>query len=343
MNMKILINVSNIFYRSVTYFISLLFQTRKRIISVFCKEYNMIAALGVYILFRIIPVIFHLVGIYLLIKVKYIKRYQKIQGIYLMWLSIVEITMNLSKIAIKVTKLTDNISLAYPLDMVRTGFLCTQMLLVLAGMTADRLAFVRLNLNYKLKLAQKATKIFVSNALLFSVLVTVTMFLTLPTISNLDEMKSLYYWPISDTFITIVFVTCYVAMIKTINEKNKKLYGAESIIYQHKMRKATLVPKLIVGSYFIFWMSTSIIYLGFKLAAKEMPIWLKVILDVIVCMGYSKDAIFYIFFCHPIRRVLKKFFQKGKDDDVCVISGNRATAATTTATTTRTTSSSSSN
>jgi len=130
-----------------------------------------------------------------------------------------------------------------------------------------------------------------------------------------------------------------VAILQTINKKNKKLYGAESVIYQHKMRKATLVPKLIVASYFVFWMSASVIYLGFYLAAKRLPTWLKVILDVMVCVGYSTDAIFYIFFCRPIRRVLKKkLFWKGKED-VCVISGTRVTTVSKRSTTTRKTAS----
>ena len=281
---------------------------------------------GIYILFRIIPVIFHSVGIYLLINVKYIKRYQKIQGIYLMWLSIVEITMNLSKIVVKVT------GVSYPsfslyLDVVRTGFFCTQMLLALSAMTIDRAVFVKFNLRYRLKLANKTTKAFIFIAVLFSSLITLIMLLTQTTKSRLSETKTLYYWPINDAFVMFVFMICYASMIHTINKKSKKLYGSESIMYKHRMQKATMVPKLIVVSFIFFWTSADLIYLGFHLADKAVPFGLEIAVNIMVCTAYTTDAVFYIYFCRPIRRVLKKKFSLKKvKQDVCIINGDKATA-----------------
>jgi len=279
--------------------------------------------IGIFVLFRVIPIMLHSVGLYLLVNVRYMKRYQKIQGIYLMWLSITEITMNLSKIVIKLTS-SSSPDFSHILNLVRTGFFSTQVVLVLSAMTVDRLMFVRLNLRYKLKLATRATKLVIIFSVIFCVPVTLAMFLTQSTSDQLSDTKLLYYWPINDTFVMIVFMICYTNMIYTINKKSKKLYGCESIMYKNRMQKATLVPKLIVTSFFVFWMVGDLIYFGYRLADKAVPFWAKTTVNIMVCTAYSTDAVFYIYFCRPVRRVLnKKFMWKKKRKDVCVISGAR--------------------
>ena len=280
---------------------------------------------SLYILFRIIPIILHILGVYLLLNVKYIKRYHKVQGIYLMWLSIVEITMNMSKIVIKVTE-TSNPNLSLRLDIVRTGFLSTQMMLALSAMTIDRAVFVKLNMKYNLELASTTAKVAIFNSVLTSLLVMLAMFLTQTTKEQLSNTKR-YYWTIYDAFVVIVFVVCYASMIHTIKKTSKKLFCIESDIYKNRMRKAIMVPTTIVLSFIIFWMSTNTIILGFHLVKEEKPEWLKIALNIMVSTAYSTDAVFYIYFCRPIRRAMKKKFswKKKKKQDVCVINRARVT------------------
>ena len=256
--------------------------------------------LTIFIIFRIIPVIFHSLGIYLLLNVKFIKRYQPIQGRYLLWLSCIEICMNLSKIAIK---LVGN-QIAFYLDTLRTGLLGTQMLLILMTLTGDRAAYVYLRFKYEMQKSHKAINVIIGVVLLISFVLTVVLFFTHQTKSELSETKTLYFWPIMDSFVLLTFIICYIFMVKTIAHRSKRLFGKESERYQTRMTKATLVPKLIVMSFILLWFSVDLLYFAFLLSGEKMEEWLVQVANVLVCAAYSSDAIIYIYWCRPIRRML---------------------------------------
>eukprot|EP00111_Clytia_hemisphaerica_P024855 TCONS_00073273-protein len=266
--------------------------------------------LTIFILFRIVPIFFHSLGLYLLLTINFMKRYQRIQGRYLLWLSSIEIAMNVTKIAIQLTKKYGDV--AFYLDTLRTGFIGMQMLLILMAMTIDRAVYVFLSFQYKMKKANKATNKIICCVLLLAILVTVTLFLTQDTKTQLSRTKVVYFWPIIDGIVLLTFVFCYISMIKTTSDRSKKLFGAESERFRNRMQKATLVPKLIVFSFIICWSSSDIIYLGFALAGKEVPNWLIHVINVFICTGYTTDAVFYIYFCRPVRRMLKSKITKSQ-------------------------------
>ena len=240
--------------------------------------------------------------------------------------------MNMSKIVIKVTE-TSNPDFSFQLDIVRTGVFSTLMMLALSAMTVDRAVFVKLNLKYKWELASTAAKVAIIDSALISLPITMAMFLTQTTKEELNDLKVLYYWPIYDAFVIVVFVICYASMIHTIKKTSKNLFRIESDIYKNRMRKATIVPKLIIISFIIFWASADFINLGLYLAEQKPQEWVEIALNVITCTAYSTDAVFYIYFCRPIRRALKKKFlwmekkkskrKKNEKQDVCVINGAR--------------------
>ena len=266
--------------------------------------------LTIFILFRIVPIFFHSLGIYLLLTINFMKRYQRIQGRYLLWLSSVEIAMNLTKIAIQLTKEYGKV--AFYLDTFRTGFIGMQMLLILMAMTIDRAVYVFLSFKYKMKKANRATNRVICGVSLMAILVTVILFLTQDTKTQLSRTKVLYFWPIMDGIVLLTFVCCYIPMIKTTSDRSKKLFGAESERFKNRMQKATLVPKLIVFSFILCWFSSDYIYLGFELAGKEVPQWLAQVVNVFICTAYTTDAVFYIYFCRPVRRMLKSKITKSQ-------------------------------
>ena len=46
--------------------------------------------------------------------------------------------------------------------------------------------------------------------------------------------------------------------------------------------------------------------MAFLILDKKIPIVLAGVLNICICVSYSLDAIFYIYFCRPIRRHLKE-------------------------------------
>ena len=187
----------------------------------------------VFIIFRVLPILFHSFGIYLLLTVNYMKRYQRIQGRYLFWLSTIEILLNASKIVIKLTEK----DVAFYLDIVRTGFLSTQILLILITMTIDRAAFVWLSLKYKMKKANRVTNLVFIGNIVISISVTLILYFTQESNKELSENKALFYWPIMNGLVLINFLCCYLFMLRTIANRSQNLYGAEAYFFSLDGRK----------------------------------------------------------------------------------------------------------
>ena len=258
-----------------------------------------------YVSIRSIPIVIHCFGIYLLWKVKYIKRYNRNQGFYIMWLSIIEILMNLTKISIK---LTTEDSIRFYMDMVRTGVLACQLTLVLSAMTIDRVGFVMLNLKYRSSWMAAAPRWVLLSACALSCSVTVVLFLCFDTASDFEYSKKVYFWPITDSVVVLTFIVSYTFMKLYVKRRAKSLKRKQSLVLRKKSDQATKVPQLIVSCFITFWVSSNLIYMMFAILEKKIPLLLDGVLNICICVSYSLDANFYIFFCRPIRKHLKNKF-----------------------------------
>ena len=257
----------------------------------------------IYVIFRCIPIVFHCFGIFLLLKVKYIKRYNPTQGFYIIWLSIIEILMNISKISIKLTRPDD---LKFHMDVVRTGVLASHLMLVLSAMTIDRACFVVMNLKYRSSWMPEAPRWVLLNGCLLSCAMTTVLFLFCDNTNDVKYAKTFYIWPIHDSVVVLTFVASYTLINVKIKQRAASLQRKQSIRLRRKVKQATKVPQMIVSCFITFWVTSNLVYMAFLILDKKIPIVLAGVLNICICVSYSLDAIFYIYFCRPIRRHLKE-------------------------------------
>ena len=282
-------------------------------------------ATAFYVSIRSIPIVIHCFGIFLLWKVKYIKRYSHSQGFYIVWLSVIEILMNVTKISIK---LTTEDSLRFYMDLVRTGVLACQLMLVLSAMTIDRVGFVVLNLKYRSSWMAAAPRWVLLSACALSCSVTVVLYFFFDTASDFEYFKEVYFWPITNSVVVLTFIVSYTLIMLNIKRRADSLERKQSLKLRKKASQATKVPQLIVSCFITFWVSSSIVYMVFALLNKEIPLLLEGVLNICSCVSYLLDAIFYIFFCRPVRKHLKNKFsilkkEYAKEEKAELIDGNK--------------------
>ena len=258
--------------------------------------------------FRTLPTIFHLLGIYLLLTVHFKQHWQKIQARYLLWLSVVEVVHNLHHTVKPFTQSFDALVI-FRLDLFVTGIFGTMIMLILMALTIDRAVFIWLNLRYKPSKANTGTKIVLFLSLIIVIIVTLVLFLTQKTKNQFISTQTLYFWPLVDALVLITFVFCYFWIFKIIQRRSPDLLGVESKRYAKRMRHVTLLPKLIVMSFFICWVIMDSIYLGLTITGLTAPSWLDFVASALYSSGYLSDALIYILFSRSIRKLLiKKVF-----------------------------------
>ena len=257
-------------------------------------------------LLRVIPIVIHLLGIYLLLTVRFIRRWQRIQSRYHLWLSCVEIMANLT--AITQLYVHNNKDVSFHLMLFHIGFLDIQIVLVLLALTMDRAAFVWLNMKYESKMVGRAVKFVFVLIFVLAITSALCFAFTQNLNSNLARKVTLYIYPIMDICLLTTFFVCYGFIIRTVHKRSRKLFGIASQLYQNRMRNATFVPKLVVICSVSFWATVNAVYFGFEITGKDMPQWLEMFLSVFKCLAYSTDALLYILFIHSIRQRLKQIF-----------------------------------
>ena len=86
----------------------------------------------------------------------------------------------------------------------------------------------------------------------------------------------------------------------------KALSRSDSRIYLRRMKNATVVPKLILLSFVFLWTTYDVVYFVYEFYNKKMPYPILVTMEYLVSAAYATDAIFYIYFCRPIKIMWKK-------------------------------------
>ena len=192
--------------------------------------------------------------------------------------------------------------------IVRNGFIYMQMLLILMEMTIDRALFVYLSLKYEAKKVNRVTNlVFLFNILVSIVTVLAFVFTQTSRLQSI-ETTTLYFWPIMDGLVLLTFIASYSFIVHTVGRRSKNLFGAESTRYKNRMKRATLAPKLIVLSFVIFWISVDVILIIFHQTNRTLPNWSEPLLELSICLYFTTDALFYIFFSQSIKNTMKRKF-----------------------------------
>lgn len=260
-----------------------------------------------FILFRIIPIILHSLGIYLILNTTFAKPWQKIQKRYMIWLSVSEIIMCICIMLYATGQHYKNMKLPLNIDVVFVFYIGLQFCFVLVSMTIDRVAFVWLNLRYNYVSGGKIfIVVFTCSQLIPFAALASFYFFTQRRGSDFDQFQALYLWPVVDLCILLVFISCYIIMAKAIVKRSKNLFGVESKIYRKRTRKAILVPNLIIWTYIICFVLMDAIYFGLAVSRNPTPQWLDSLSNLFYAMGYNLDAALYIFLISAIRKTLKR-------------------------------------
>ena len=260
------------------------------------------ASLFLSFLFRLIPAIVHTFGIYSLIAARYYRGRNKVQFILLFWLSVVEISLNISKIIIRMTAL-EYPKVTFVLQVIRSGFLVTQFCTAMVSMTIDRLFFIWQNIKYRRENALKLSEILLLGSFLLSLSVTLTLAFTHKSKTEVYATTALYVWPVVNLIIFTVFVVTYTMIKLTIRRRSKIFNPAKSKVYRGKVRRAIQVPLLIISSFILLLMTVDFLNVLRKWIGFEIPPEVRILFNIQICTAYSLDALFYIFFCRTIRRM----------------------------------------
>eukprot|EP00111_Clytia_hemisphaerica_P006741 TCONS_00019498-protein len=226
---------------------------------------------------RSIPVILHSIGLTLLLRVRYKQNFNKIQRLYLIVMSFNEMFTNLLRI---VEKFLEKDTVSFHIRCFRQGFLVSQLYMVMTALTIDRLLFVRLNMRYDLYITIFRTKLLHLGIALISSSITVMLFITQTTLSQLNYNLTLYFWTISDAMFLMVSITCFISIKQSLKAIVKSLNQATASLYHRKINKALTIPTFIIVSFILTWIVGDMIYLYFSLTNTEQPSWQKVVLNL---------------------------------------------------------------
>ena len=197
-------------------------------------------------------------------------------------------------------------ALCYYMDVTRSGIFTVQYATVLSAMTIDRVAFVLLNLKYQTSwVSRKIPKWLFAFCCIVSCAVTLILFFTIKTKDDFLRAKEIYIWPITDSVVVVVFMVSYSLITHQVRQKSKKLLQSQHPkIYRKRVQQVTRVPLLIVSTFIVFWFSTDIVKMLYMLHGKALPLAFNIVIILLVSISYSLDAIFYIYFLQPIRKVV---------------------------------------
>ena len=259
-----------------------------------------------YVLTRSVPVFVHAFGIYsLLASGYYRRRNNKAQFILLFWLSTIEMSLNGTKIVMKLTSV-DHPKCTFVLNVIRSGFLVTQFGTTMVTMTLDRLVFIRQNIKYKVESAKKHVYIILCGSLILSSSITLVLFLTHETKSEISRTTYVFIWPSVDACILIVFIVSYTLIKITVSKRCKILRSTESRVYRGNMNHEMKVPFLIVLTFVTLFISIDVLYIITGAQGVTIHPHIQLVLNILIATGYSLDAVFYVYFCLPIRKMWRK-------------------------------------
>ena len=264
------------------------------------------------IIFGILPVLFHILGIYLLHKTNSI---QENQILYLTNISVVEILFMICQnipLALRLYEINilifEYVAIAY-LSMLRIPWYNIMM-----ALTVDRLLEVFLNIRYSQYMTTKKTKVILFLCW-FSGVIFFTIFALIKYNSNMDVFKVCYFYAmqIYNIFVIVIILTTYIYFYSRIRIARRiDARRSNGFSRSRQLRRRHFVPFWILSTFVLLYLLPSQIFWVKTFVNKRQKSDTGVMIIMMLIMDISglADVLIYIFMNSSIKLSLKKFLKR---------------------------------
>jgi len=269
----------------------------------------------------LIPVILHVIGLYLLYATRR-TYFNHTQRLYLIALSTTELFMGTMKIVQRVCYIAGAERVGFYFWMVQTsgGFLFYTLTMIL--MTFDRFLEVFLNLRYSLICTKRRTGFTLLVTLLLSIIFAASTCGSYSDYNTTHSVMVLYFWPTTEiTFIIVaVFTYSYLfAKIRTNRYQLKQLVKqlprmrseTDKAVNRRRnlqyIKKRFYLPSLLIATFVLFWFFPDLVEFFFLLRGIDVTSLESLVINLGYVLAMATDALIYVFLSAPVRRHLLKY------------------------------------
>ena len=254
-------------------------------------------------LLSIFPIIFHVIGIYLLKQPNQLEDNQKL---YLIHMSIIEIMFSIIQFILLNLKvfLTDVIYFQYTSFISHAvGFSWSNVLIML---TFDRFLHVYLNIKYQLYVTKKITKLIILFSYLLGICFVVAILLCVNiTFHDKRHILRVYLYPIYAVFLIAVFAFTYIYIYWRIRVgRATDRVQSRNHRQQSQQHKSSFVPFWILVTFILFIVvpSASYVLVEHIFQVRHFESYMYQIVSTFWIVGFTSDALIYILFHQSIKK-----------------------------------------
>lgn len=252
----------------------------------------------------ITPILLHIVGIYILCSTKYSTTFNKVQRFYILNLSAAELTLSLVIFMKHHIKPYVSREVLYYVQCVEQGYISCLLYIILFIITIDRFLMVHLNFHYHLVITVKKVRLIFSLVYTALLMVPLTLAVTSKNDPDILYRNILFYFfmPADVTFtLSVSSIYGYIMYTRRARDKITKT-KSKALQKQNNLRIQTLLPALIIFTFFLFVVIPHLTYTCFKLLGIQVNELMQISLNTSYGTALSLDALLYIFSCKSIRR-----------------------------------------
>lgn len=287
------------------------------------------AILALYVVANLFPFLFHVFGLFLLLQIKELEMNGS-QRIFLIHLSLSELLLAAFGLARDITKGfkskmdTHVYHVANILQLSGISFVYYAVMILL---TTDRFFELYLNIKYPLYWSSRQTKRVMLVTWLLAAMFTVTV-IVVHYVYKFDYRKMFYtyFYPIIETIFLIVAGTTYTYVFRVYRKGNKKIAnlakcsndintgndrtGRRKSVRVNITHSTFYLPTLLILSFILLIVLPDFIhFFAFQLGA-TLHEAIEHSIYITYQLAFTLDAVFYIFLCPPVRRLMIKLFCK---------------------------------
>lgn len=263
--------------------------------------------------FKIIPFLLHLTGIYFLIKYRnyFLKSNndsRKSNWLHLVNLSISEMVFVGLGLLAQLLFHNGSMKFAVYAETIQYSTCCLQYFLAMIYMTIDRFLEVRLNIIYPVFWKYKYTKLLLlCTWTVCGILSLVVFFIELPSRRRIRWIIFVIFYPIIESVFWFLSSSVYVYIFLKLKQNSCHIYKKQTGIMKRRKKRHFYVPALIVLSFVLFILIPDTIITVHMLRNTRLPGPLQTYVYCSYMIGFSCDAIVYIFFSPLVRTKLTLF------------------------------------
>ena len=274
--------------------------------------------------FKIIPLQLHLTGIYFLIKHRnyYFKNNnnnninnninnddsKRRNWLHLINLSTSEIVFVGLGLLTQLLFYNGSMKLATYVETIQYSTCCLQYFLAMIYMTVDRFLEVRLNIIYPVYWKYGYTKILLVSTWVFcGILSLVVLLIELPSRRRIRWIIFVFFYPIIESVFWLLSSSVYIYIFVKLKQNSCHIYKKQTGIMKRRKKRHFYVPALIVLSFVLFILIPDTVITVYMLRNTRLPGPLQTYVYCSYMIGFSCDAVVYIFFSPLVRSKLTLF------------------------------------